>query len=363
MNRGNGRATPSPDGHISLVSGWQGDVCRPRTTRRSVPVARQADGSPITGLVLARFMNITPGTTRSAFASARWAAAPPVYLPATTDQRNAVDVSASENARRREDRHGDHRARRLGVCRLPHAPFPGTPDPTRLCLKDGFDPNRLYELTYTAKDPLVLGIGLAAMRDIVSFFRHAAADERGTPNPVAGAIKYAVAVGDSQSGNFIKTFIHLGFNEDLQGRSVWEGVFPRIAARQTPMNFRFALPGGAATLYEPGSEPRVWWSATPTRRADARKRACSIDAPPRRRARRCSKPSARPSSGACACRPASSAPMRKPTSRCRQTCGVTTIRARRMEAAAADFAWTRRPRRADARCRPIPIRKLTRRAR
>ncbi len=34
---------------------------------------------------------------------------------------------------------------------------------------------------------------------------------------------------------------------------------PQIAARQTPMNFRFAAPGGAATLYEPGSEPVVWW--------------------------------------------------------------------------------------------------------
>ena len=40
---------------------------------------------------------------------------------------------------------------------------------------------------------------------------------------------------------------------------VWDGVLPRIAARQTPMNFRFALPGGAAALYEPGSEPIVWW--------------------------------------------------------------------------------------------------------
>ena len=41
-------------------------------------------------------------------------------------------------------------------------------------------------------------------------------------------------MGDSQSGNFIKTFVHLGFNEDLSGRRVWDGVFPRIAARQTP---------------------------------------------------------------------------------------------------------------------------------
>jgi len=77
---------------------------------------------------------------------------------------------------------------------------------------------------------------------------------------MASAIHHAISIGDSQSGNFIKTFVHLGFNEDLSGRAVWEGVFPRIAARQTPMNFRFALPGGAATLYEPGSEPVLWWS-------------------------------------------------------------------------------------------------------
>jgi hypothetical protein len=41
---------------------------------------------------------------------------------------------------------------------------------------------------------------------------------------------------------------------------VCEGVFPRIASRQTPINYRFALPGGAATLYEPGGEAVVWWS-------------------------------------------------------------------------------------------------------
>ena len=34
-------------------------------------------------------------------------------------------------------------------------------------------------------------------------------------NPVAGVVSHAIAVGDSQSGNFIKTFVHLGFNQDL----------------------------------------------------------------------------------------------------------------------------------------------------
>src|SRR5690606_41008698 len=52
----------------------------------------------------------------------------------------------------------------LADCRT--VPFPGTPDPTRLCIRGGFDPARLYELVYTARDPLVLGIGLAATRDL-----------------------------------------------------------------------------------------------------------------------------------------------------------------------------------------------------
>ena len=46
----------------------------------------------------------------------------------------------------------------------------------------------------------------------------------------------SVAIGDSQSGNFIRSFIHLGFNEGADGRAVWDGAFPRIAARQTPIN-------------------------------------------------------------------------------------------------------------------------------
>ena len=60
---------------------------------------------------------------------------------------------------------------------------------------------------------------------------------------VRGAVEHTIGIGDSQSGNFIRTFIHLGFNQDTQNRIVWDGAFPRIAARQTPINLRFALPG------------------------------------------------------------------------------------------------------------------------
>ena len=116
-------------------------------------------------------------------------------------------------------------------------------------------------MVYTAKDPLVLGIGLAATRDLVSFLRYSDKGGDGAPNPVAGLVKRAIGFGTSQSGNFIKTFIHLGFNQDESKRIVWDGANPNIAARQTPLNFRFAIPGGAAGLFEPGSEGVLWWSS------------------------------------------------------------------------------------------------------
>ena len=261
VNRGNGDVAANPDGDITLVSGWQGDVVPTAANQTiTVPVARNADGSPVTGPVLARFFDVPPGTTTMPIRLSSMGSGPPVYPPADVNEQTAMlTMFASESPS----------GVKGGAAMVPRAawafadcrttPYPGVPDPTRICVKDGFDPVKLYELVYTARDPLVLGLGLAATRDIVSFFRHDATDAAGTSNPVAGLIAHAIALGDSQSGNFIKTFVHLGFNEDRAGRMVWDGVFPRIAARQTPMNFRFALPGGAATLYEPGSEPVVWW--------------------------------------------------------------------------------------------------------
>ncbi len=259
VNRGNGAATASPDSHITLVSGWQGDVV-PTATNQTiiVPIAKQHDGSPITGPMIARFFNIAAGTNTVSIRLSSMGSGPPIYPPATLDQPNAtLTAYASETAAgvRTGSTIIPRQAWAFADCRT--TPFPGTPDPTRLCLRDGFDPAKLYELVYTVKDPLVLGLGLAATRDIVSFFRYASAADQ---NPVAGAITHVIAIGDSQSGNLIKTFIHLGFNQDLSHRVVWDGAFPRIAARQTPINFRFALPGGAATLFEPGSEPVLWWS-------------------------------------------------------------------------------------------------------
>ena len=220
----------------------------------TVPVAKNADGSSITGPVLARLANLPAHSSTASltggYSGLRY------QFPATMDTSKALLTRQASD----DGQVIPIDPREWAFANCEKTPFPGEPDSSRICLKGGFEADALYQLTYTAKDPLVLGIGLAATRDIVSFFRYARKDDDGSPNPVSGMVKYAIAFGNSQSGNFIKTFLHLGFNQDEAKRIVWDGANPNIAARQNPLNFRFAIPGGAAGLYEPGSEGALWWS-------------------------------------------------------------------------------------------------------
>src|ERR1700733_7733850 len=92
--------------------------------------------------------------------------------------------------------------------------WPGTPNPNYVCLRNGtFDPTLLYEVTYTAANPLVLGVGFAAFRDLASFLRYGTTAPGGGSNPVAGSITTTMTVGASQSGAFIHGFIFYGFNQ------------------------------------------------------------------------------------------------------------------------------------------------------
>ncbi len=111
-------------------------------------------------------------------------------------------------------------------------------------------------------------------------------------------------IGDSQSGNFIKTFIHLGFNEDdspaaSSGTARFRGS--RRARRRWTSGSR--CPAAPRPSTSRAAKACSGGAATTTRSAAGRKPACSIAARPRTRVRRSSRRSARRSSGACACRP------------------------------------------------------------
>jgi hypothetical protein len=73
------------------------------------------------------------------------------------------------------------------------------------------------------KTRYVEGVGIAAIRDIVDFLHHAAADETGTPNPFAGTVNRALAVGYSQTARVLKAMMIEGFNR-VDGRRVFDGI-------------------------------------------------------------------------------------------------------------------------------------------
>ncbi|MBP6773883.1 MAG: hypothetical protein KA154_12855 [Gemmatimonadaceae bacterium] len=246
-------------GQAVLWAGWQGDLpidaAFPERESIDVPIAHHADGSPVTGPVWARFVNVQDRTNTQSLPGATGR----TPLSLDTTKAHLISATAETSA-----------GVKSGVVTIPAGdwafadcrttPFPGTPDPTRVCLKTGFDQSLLYELTYTAKDPYILGVGMAATRDVVSFFRYEAADSTGTPNPIAGAVPHVIAMGNSQSGRFGKAFLNLGFNEDVRGRIVWDGFNARIAGMLGSFNTRFAQPGDIAELYDPGAEGPLWWN-------------------------------------------------------------------------------------------------------
>ena len=253
-------------GDVGLSSGWQGDnsgntVPSEKNDYAVVPVAKNPDGSPITGLVMGRIVNANGVDSKPMIVNAN----PVPYKPASLDTTKAtLTTHASETIDGKIGAtatipSGDWAWAKCSTT----SPFPGTPDPTQICLKNGFDPKLLYQVVFTAQDPYVLGIGFAAFRDTASFFRNATQDDEGTPNPVAKQISWVISRGRSQSGNFLRALVHLGFTQDEANRKVYDGVWPIIAGRRLSLNSRFALPDGALKLYEAGGEGPQWWVALP----------------------------------------------------------------------------------------------------
>ncbi|NBY08601.1 MAG: hypothetical protein EBQ84_11960 [Betaproteobacteria bacterium] len=142
-------------------------------------------------------------------------------------------------------------------------PFPGTSDATQICLKNGFDASKLYQVVFPSDDAYALGVGFAAWRDVGTFFKTAKTDDAGTPNPIANLVSHSIGRGVSQSGNFLRGWLHLGFNQNEAGKQVHDGLWPIIAGRRIALNFRWAQPDGVLELYQAGSEGPQWWLPHP----------------------------------------------------------------------------------------------------
>jgi hypothetical protein len=254
-------------GYTIVWFGWQPDVAAGagRLTMK-VPIARNPDGSAITGIVRSELTTAaytvpaTPTTTLNLSSGWFTGMATTSYPTVSTDNRAPLadgflpqlTVRAREHEPRGPIANGDWS---FGAC---EAGKPSAGNDTQICYPAGFKPGHLYELTYRARDPLVLGLGFAAARDLGAFLKSASTDDAGNANPVLVPDAKAIVMGSSQSGRYIRSFIQLGFNRDESGHAVFDGAFPHIGGGLMPLNVRFGQPGRANTeqadrLY-PGTE-------------------------------------------------------------------------------------------------------------
>ena len=228
------------DGHLleqgyTLVwVGWQFDV--PDTAgllRLHAPHATN-NGAPITGLVRSEFIAEQAGLKTFSLGDRTMLAYP--VAPGHEDAAQLTVRDLCTSARRTIPRS------EWQLARLDNGK--PTPDRTRVYLPAGLEPGKIYEVIYTAQDPVIAGLGPAAIRDFISYLKYAGpAASINVLGDQRRFLKRAIAVGTSQSGRFLRTFLYDGFNADENGKIVFDGVWAHVAgAGRGSFNFRFAQP-------------------------------------------------------------------------------------------------------------------------
>jgi len=224
------RGDPYGDGLLMRLGltviwvGWQFDVPRqPGRLRLHVPVARAPDGSSIRGRVRCDW------TVERA--AERLALGHRGHVPYPV-----VDPDGTEHVL--TERLGRLAPRRV----VPRDAWRFTEDAAAIVRDGGFPAGTIHELVYRAEDPAVVGLGLAAIRDMIAFAKH----DEACPFPV----EHGVAVGISQTGRFLRHFLYQGFNRDEAGRRAFDGMLVHTAgAGRGSFNHRFAQPSRDAHRY------------------------------------------------------------------------------------------------------------------
>ncbi|HLX27162.1 MAG TPA: alpha/beta hydrolase domain-containing protein [Casimicrobiaceae bacterium] len=261
-------------GYTLVWSGWQGNIAQTghgdaAAVGTSFPVATNPDGSSITGgnrdEIIPDYMGVSPDANGNLLVSLSYPAAtldksqvlfnwrPTWKTPAgMTFNSPSTPIASSDWS------------------------FVNNGTQIQFKMPAGSDLGTIFTFAYEAKDPTVMGIGFAAVRDLITFLKFDQHDAQGNPNPLndfqhapclngghgkchgGGDSNFEVAVmeGISQSGRFTRDFLWRGFNDDTRGHAVFNGMFPIIpGSRKTYTDFRFSQPGRWSKEHEDHWQP------------------------------------------------------------------------------------------------------------
>ena len=207
------------NGYTVVSLGWQWDATGEGALRLEAPIAK--DGTQhITGLVRGDLMPSHPMDQ-----------IPLAHLITGRIGGSEYTVAAPDDPRDTLTVRGSPLAERTVIPRTQWS-YVGN---SQIALHGGFQPGKIYEYVYVAADPVIAGLGFAAVRDFASYAKH-------SPDAIAPAT-HVIAQGTSQDGRFLRDFLYQGFNADENGRMALDGVLAHVAgAGRGSFNYRFAQP-------------------------------------------------------------------------------------------------------------------------
>ena len=236
-------------GYTLVMSAWQGDVPRSRDRLATqFPIAVDGGGRPITKRISAEYVFTKP-VFSTGIGYDRGTELLPYRATAGGMESAVLSWRSGPHAQAEVIPRGE-----WSFARCPDGKE-AVPSDAHLCLPAGLSTNLIYDLVYEAQDARVMGLGFAATRDVVSFLHF----ETGAANPLLRRapatqkppLRHTIGFGRSQSGRFLRDFVHQGFNVDEDGRMVFDGTISLTAgSRKTSINSAFAFPGRFSTPLE-----------------------------------------------------------------------------------------------------------------
>jgi hypothetical protein len=236
-------------GYVIVSNGWDPGAPRANGGLAMKPVIATNGGAPIVRVIREELQNGTRGAQRETFRL--------TYEATTTDTSQArLSVRRGEADLRVEiPSSGWAYINSREIRLLP----PGTKP----------EPGSIYEIHYPATNPRVLGIGLAATRDLISFLRYETADSKGNANPAGPGIRHVLAFGRSQAGRYLREHVALGFNQDESARRVIDGALAHTAGvGGVFLNAEFGQPSRTYTQHQDHSFPEATFPFSTVRMTD-----------------------------------------------------------------------------------------------
>ena len=240
-------------GYSFVDAGWAGDIVTTETRLgANLPVAVQADGTAIVSRIRIEYPSDPTGTPVDTESNNGTVYTLPLKGNNRFTSYETADSSTANSTLTMRDAIDGPRVAvtsdgwAFGTCPTGRSSLSSST--TDLCLFEGFHADKVYELTYPAKNPWVMGLGYAVTRDMASFLRYETADDTGTPNPLAVSrqvvgVHRAYGLGISSTGMYMRDFLYLGFNEDESNRQVFDAVRIHIpGSHRLFANVEFADP-------------------------------------------------------------------------------------------------------------------------